>query len=116
MCGAHSEVGRDVPDLRVGGVVRVVCVGEGGLSPRVCCVERCSMFCWCRLCVCVSGERCSPEWGGVSPVLFGRTGRGWCVVGVLAVCAPEHYGGDEGGVLGVQWMCKCVCLSYACVV
>jgi len=44
-CGVHSEVGTDVPDLRVGGVVRVVCVGEGGWSPRVCWVGRCSVFC-----------------------------------------------------------------------
>ena len=64
----------------------------------------------------MSGERCSPELGEVNQVLLGRTGREWCVVDVLAVCAPEHYGGGVGGVLGVQWMCKCVCLSYACVV
>jgi len=52
----------------------------------------------------------------VSPVLFGRTGQRWCVVGLLAACAPEQYGGGEVGVLDLLWMCKCVCLSYACVV
>jgi len=72
---------------------------------------RCSVFSWCRLCVCVTGERCSPEWEGPSPVLFGRTGRGCCIGGVLAVCPPEHYG---GGVGGVRWMCVpliCMCCS-----
>ena len=64
----------------------------------------------------MSGERCSPEWGEVSPVLFDRTGPEWCVVGLLAVCAPEHYGGGEVGVLSDQWMCICVYLSYVCVV
>ena len=37
----------------------------------------------------------------MSPVLFDRTGPGLCVVGLLAVCAPEHYGAGEVGVLGV---------------
>ena len=54
----------------------------------------------------MSGERCSPEWGEVSPVLFDRTGPEWCVVGFLAVCAPEHYGGGGVGVLEVQWTCR----------
>ena len=44
--------------------------------------------------------------GGVSPVLLGRTGLLWCVVGLLAVCAPEHYGGGGVGVLEVQWTCR----------
>ena len=43
----------------------------------------------------MSGERCSLEWGEVSPVLFDRTGPEWCVVGLLTVCAPEHYGGNH---------------------
>ena len=98
MCGAHSEVGPGGPDLRVGGVVRVVCEGVGGWILEVCSVGMCLMFCWCTLCGCVSGEKCSPEQGVGSPILFGRTGLVWCVVGVLAVCAPEHYGGGVGGV------------------
>jgi len=52
----------------------------------------------------------------VSQVVFGRTWLQWCGVDVLAVCAPEHFGGGGGGVLGLRWRCKCVCLSYACVV
>ena len=35
LCGAHNKVGNCGPDLRVGDVVRVVCVGEGG-SPQEC--------------------------------------------------------------------------------
>ena len=35
LCGAHSEVWKDGPELRVRGVVRVVRVGEGG-SPQEC--------------------------------------------------------------------------------
>ena len=64
----------------------------------------------------MSGERCFPKWGKVSPVLFGTTEQERCVVDLFAACAPEHYGGGEEGVLGFQWMCKCVCLSYACAV
>ena len=52
----------------------------------------------------MSGERSSPEWGEVTPVLFGRTGPLWCVVGLLAVCAPEQYGGGEVGVLDLLWI------------
>jgi len=33
-CDVHNEIGKDGPDLRVEGVVRVVCVGEGGVVPK----------------------------------------------------------------------------------
>ena len=63
----------------------------------------------------MSGERWSPELGEVSPVLLDRTGQEWCVLELLAVCAPQHYGMGEGGVLSVEWMFKIVCLSFASI-
>ena len=50
--------------------------------------------------------------GGSDSSSVDRNRRVWFGVGGLSLCAPEHYGGDRGGVLGVQWMCTYICASH----